>query len=477
MPICAYAHQSACRHFHFGALQRNEVMGPIEISALLLLSGLWGSGFLAQFKVLEAVDIYTMVFVRFFFGWIIMTSICILYYTISSAFRSELQHAFSKEYRKRTLLEMLLVSLCFNVIGALTVAQCELHISTGVVAIIFSLEPITAAVFLSLVTGQTPAIFGSYVTIGGCVLALVGCILVAIPDIAHGPSESIYVEIGYVILAFVSTSAYGAGVALTHKFSETNLVNPLVLVCGNCFFGWVFALGFELTIGDDHSIAQLFSTIVGMSLIPWISTIYMALFGTVVCWVLFVWLVQRVGAAGSLYAFIVPCISLILGILINDEWVGFTMTSKILQVFGLCVVLLGLYFILKNDLSDHPDLPVIDEPLLVPVSVVDSYAYQPMPMLSSPSVVPSPAASFLLAPGIPSFMSPAKSPLAANAESIAPQVPVPILLFDNDVSPMFPAADAYYEIVEEIHHDQDEQEHLRSECESECDVFMFDEAS
>lgn len=266
----------------------------------------------------------------------------------SPEFNDNLRTSFSSTWRYRAIGEILVTGILFNCIGPLSMVLSEKYIPTGVMSVTFCLEPIFASFALAYIESSESSLTSTLSGALGCGLAMLGCTLVAYPDIEA--SSDLVTEIGYTLLAVVSVISYAVGIAAIKAFSKVRAIHPVILVAGNCFVGWVFALATQLSM-DPSGLGQ----IVDMTITSWAFLLYYAVGCTVLCWIVLIWLGQRIGPAASLNAFLVPIISLVLGIVFNREWDGFSSVQKVVQCMGLVIVLAGLYLILAKELSSKPN--------------------------------------------------------------------------------------------------------------------------
>jgi hypothetical protein len=83
----------------------------------------------------------------------------------------------------------------------------------------------------------------------------------------------------------------------------------------------------------------------------WIYLFGMSISSSVICWGMFLWLLRRIGAQASLYAFLVPCIALALGAAVNHEWSGVSGIMIAIQLVGVLIVLIGMGMVMMKDLG------------------------------------------------------------------------------------------------------------------------------
>lgn len=206
-------------------------------------------------------------------------------------------------------------------INYLLVYLSEEHLTSGLVAIIFSMIIILNVLFGALllrnpVRGQV---------LLGAVIGLAGLLLIFRPEIAEFDLSGDK-ALG-VVMAFLGVVSASLG----NIVSARNQKNALPVVQTNAFgmaYGALIMLGFAVVRGAELTFDPSFGYVS--------SLIYLALFGSIIAFTSYLTLLGRIGPDRAAYVTVLfPIIALILSTLFED------LSWGLLQIVGAFLVLLG----------------------------------------------------------------------------------------------------------------------------------------
>ena len=207
------------------------------------------------------------------------------------------------------------------------VAWAEMHIPSGVAAIICSLMPVLVILInLFLSRDEKPTV----PIMIGVALGLIGIVMIFSEHVAEFSKTEYIIGIALTFGAVVSWA--GGSIWIKKKNTESN---PFVNAGLQMFFGglWCFPLSF---LFDDLS-AVSWSAEAAYSLI------YLIIFGSIIAYASYSYALRKLPMTiVSLYAYVNPLVAVILGWLVLDE----KLNLKIIAAFILTVA--GIYIVNKG---------------------------------------------------------------------------------------------------------------------------------
>jgi drug/metabolite transporter (DMT)-like permease len=228
-------------------------------------------------------------------------------------------------------------------------------ISSGVMSIIFCLEPIVASMGSKILKLPDAPNLHDFWFIAGMVLSCVGVSLVMIPDIiddseGSGMSTASWnLKLLYIVCAVASPSFYGFGAMVNQKSLKETPVPTLLANTMQNFYGFLYAIiqAVMTTPGGklDFNINKY----------VWLYGTLMSITSSVMAWGMFLWLLVRIGSKASMYAFLAPCVSVILGAVFNGEFNGQASGLIALKLVGMLTVFGGMGIVMRKDLMYSKD--------------------------------------------------------------------------------------------------------------------------
>jgi drug/metabolite transporter (DMT)-like permease len=227
-------------------------------------------------------------------------------------------------------------------LGNGTVIFVEQYVESAWVAIIISAAPLWYVLYDRPHWKEN---FNSKSIITGLFLGLIGIFLLFLPNFTmanktdHNPYERI------ALLAVILSSMSWVIGSLYVKYKKTQARATVNTSWQMFFAGVYFFIGAGLT-GEYRSFH--FSAV---SVDAWFSISYLVIFGSILGYSCFVWLMEvRSPAQVSTYAYVNPVVAVLLGVFLASEHIGW------LQVAGLIVILLSVLLINLNKYLKRPRL-------------------------------------------------------------------------------------------------------------------------
>jgi len=218
----------------------------------------------------------------------------------------------------------------------------EQYVGSAWVAIIISAAPLWYVLFD---TRHWKENFSSNSIITGMMLGLVGIFLLFLPNISSAYKTDRNPYERFALFALIVGSMSWVIGSLYVKYKKTD--SPAeVNTCWQMFFaGLYFLIGAGFT-GEFKTFH-----ISGVSAESWFSISYLILFGSILGYSCFVWLMQiRSPAQVSTYAYVNPVVAVLLGVFLASEHIN------ALQIAGLFVILVSVLLINLNKYLKKPKL-------------------------------------------------------------------------------------------------------------------------
>jgi drug/metabolite transporter (DMT)-like permease len=204
------------------------------------------------------------------------------------------------------------------------VAWAEMHIPSGVAAIICSLMPVLVIVINVMINREErptlPIIFG-------VILGLAGIVMIFSEHI-DGFSKTEYI-VG-ILFTFAAVLAWAGGsIWIKKKHTESNLFVNAGL---QMFFGGLLLLPFSLAFDD-------LTNITWTPEVTW-SLAYLIIFGSIIAYASYAFALRKLPMTiVSLYAYINPLVAVVLGWLVLDETLNIRVwIAMILTIGGIYIV-------------------------------------------------------------------------------------------------------------------------------------------
>jgi drug/metabolite transporter (DMT)-like permease len=307
----------------------SKTPGPLSvILAFLTVYIVWGSTYFFISKALHGFPPFLLGSIRFIIAGLIMM--------IWAIWKKE--YLMDWESIKLAAISGFLVLFIGNGI----VIFVEQYVGSAWVAIIISAAPLWYVVYDKPHWKEN---FASKSILTGLFLGLIGIFLLFLPNISstyrtdHNPYERVA-----LFVLIIGSMSWVVG-SLYAKYKKTQAPASVNTGWQMFFAGLYFLVGAGIT-GEFKSFQ--------LSAVPkeaWYAISYLILFGSILAYSCFVWLMEvRSPAQVSTYAYVNPVVAVLLGVFLNAEHVNS------LQVAGLFVILFSVLLINLNKYLKKPKL-------------------------------------------------------------------------------------------------------------------------
>jgi drug/metabolite transporter (DMT)-like permease len=208
-----------------------------------------------------------------------------------------------------------------------SVYMAERFITSGVVATVFALLLIPNSLLAWAFLGQKPnARF-----LGAGLVAIAGVALLFVNELRSSPLTNREIAIG---LAFTIAGLMGASSANVYQAGKEARRHPLLAL-----LAWSMAIGAVIDICLAFAVAgpPVFEARLGY----WVGVIYLALFGSVLCFALYFPVVRKIGPGKAAYSSVlVPIIAMSLSTIFeNYHWSTLAVAGATLSLGGMLLAL------------------------------------------------------------------------------------------------------------------------------------------
>jgi drug/metabolite transporter (DMT)-like permease len=305
----------------------------VMLLAIMMLSLLWGSSFIAIKIIVDEVQPLASFGMRFFVAGILLVATHYIFlHTIYR--RSNKKDYKSDQINDRQLWKGWLLSALFFIVGGQGIlALGAQYLSSGAAALINSTIPIWVAIFMLLFLGKKP----TRLSIAGITAGFVGLIILVLPTLET--EESSWMG---VVLLVVSSISWAIGSLFSSPVRASNGKRAILLPTGMfmALGGLILlALWVVTDAGEISTLNTLFSTannILG-------SFLFLTLVCTAVGYAIFYWLLESTTPSlANTFAYIVPVIAVFLGWVILGESINSqTIIATIVISAGVAMMIIS----------------------------------------------------------------------------------------------------------------------------------------
>jgi drug/metabolite transporter (DMT)-like permease len=287
------------------------------IAAFSVIYFIWGTTYLAIVFAIRDIPPLLMSALRFLLAGIVLYIICLV--------KNE-QHP---DYT--SFLKIIFRGILMLVGGTVSVAWAEQSLSSSTTAIIVTSVPFW---FILLDRRQWAYYFSNKILILGLIVGFIGVALLTnfnhagSPDLAHAAKRTTS-----VLVLIAGGIAWTSG-SLVSKYKPTGH-SLLMTTAIQLIVSGFFCLFLGIFIGEsDH----FYFREVRQS--AWLGFLYLALFGSILTYICYLWLLKvRPAAQVSSYVYVNPVVAILLGGLIGKESITW------LHILSLAVILFGVLMI------------------------------------------------------------------------------------------------------------------------------------
>lgn len=281
---------------------------------LVLLGAIWGSSFFLIKITLETVSPITLTAFRLFFAFLTLTA---LVFVLGKKFPTDL----------RTWWRYIVIAVTGNIVPFILISWGELHIESGMAAILMSVVPLTALIVAHFWTDDEkmslPKIIGTLVGFAGVIL-LVG------PEVLEGLGDSV---LGQLAVAFASF-CYGATSVYARKTGLVKL-DPIVNGSAILLCAAIMAIPMAFILEDPLALDPSLKSVGAL--------ISLAVLSTAIAYIILYYLLGTAGANfTALNNYLVPVFGMVWGfVFLSESYDTEAFVALAIILFGIIITQLG----------------------------------------------------------------------------------------------------------------------------------------
>jgi len=282
----------------------------VVLAAIMMLSLLWGSSFIAIKIIVDEVQPLASFGMRFFIAGLLLIATHYIFLHIIYR-RSDKKDYQSNQIKNRQLWKAWLLSALFFIVGGQGIlALGAQYLSSGAAALINSTIPIWVAIFMLLFLGKKP----TRLSIAGITAGFIGLIILVLPTLEA--EESSWIG---VVLLIISSISWAMGSLFSSPVRAVGAERAILLPTGMFMaLGGLILLSLWVVTGrgEISTLNTLFSTANNIL----VSFLFLTLVCTAVGYAIFYWLLgSTTPSLANTFAYIVPVIAVFLGWVILGE--------------------------------------------------------------------------------------------------------------------------------------------------------------
>lgn len=267
------------------------------IAAFAAVYVIWGSTYLAIRLLMDTLPGFTMVGLRFFIAGVLL---------IAWAYFVKQARPTGQEVRNASWIGVMLLT-----VGTGAVVWATQYLDSGLVALLVAMEPLWLALLMMAWPGlDLKPDGGTWAALG---LGFAGAVLLAAPTDVLGSSA---IHLPSVFVLAVGCISWAAGSLISRKAqlpSSSWMSSGIQMLAGGAALLLV-----GLGLGEWQRADPA-----GASITSWIAFVYLVVFGSIVAFSAYAWLILQVNPTlVSTHTYVNPVVAIYLGWLIADEQIG-----------------------------------------------------------------------------------------------------------------------------------------------------------
>jgi drug/metabolite transporter (DMT)-like permease len=281
---------------------------------LIALGAVWGASFLFIKVLLEEISPAEIVMGRLLLGTAAVLPIVI--YQRRSLRRSP-----------AVMGKLAIMALGANILPFILIAWAEEHIDSGLTAVLNSTMPLFTALFAAAVLAEERFTSGRLI---GLLAGFAGVVILVGGDLFELHESSVQGQLAVIGAA----ACYGATAVYARLLLRSE--DPVSLSALQLVIGTFLALPLMFALEGQPAFASL-------SAKGWLALLPLGVIATGIAYVLYIWLVDNIGAVrASLVTYVIPVVGLLLGWAVLDEALDIsTLAGGVLIAGGIAAVLRG----------------------------------------------------------------------------------------------------------------------------------------
>ena len=285
----------------------------LRFAAFAAIYVIWGTTYLAISVAIQTIPPFITGGMRFLFAAAVMYV--------------WLKASMAKPFANLDVRASVLCGVLLSGIGNGFVIWAQQRIPTGITALIVAAVPVMVVVLDWLFFSRRPPSSRASLGTG---IALAGVVAIVL----HTHSLSGAAQPIHLVSILFATLAWSCGTLLQSRKAAGG--NVLAFTCAQMLFGGLFQLLMA-------SVTQEWSRfdVAAVSIESWLAVAYLVVFGSLIAFTAYMWLLRRVSAQKvTTYALVNPVVALMLGALLLGEVVtSFEVTAAVMVLSGVALVL------------------------------------------------------------------------------------------------------------------------------------------
>ena len=301
---------------------RPTTNGWAVVVAYFLIYVVWGSTYYFIGVALQDIPAFLLGALRFSAAGLILLAVCLL--RGERVFRAELVRRSAVSGIVLLFIDMAVVMLA------------QRYVSSSLVAIVAS----STAIWIMLLDAPMwKRTFRSAATVGGIVLGFLGVILLYFEQVGLEATDGSHREYGILILTAGCISWALGTLYAKYRSSGAEDMNAFSGSAWQMLFAsgmfWICAS----ISGESGTLRQIH-----VDLSSWLSLVYLVVFGSLLAYSAYVWLLKvRPAAEVATHAYVNPVVAVVIGGSLGGERI------TVIQLFGLAIILVSVLLVNKNN--------------------------------------------------------------------------------------------------------------------------------
>ncbi|OUS18621.1 hypothetical protein A9Q97_00670 [Rhodospirillales bacterium 47_12_T64] len=285
-----------------------------QYALLVLLGAIWGSSFFLIKITLETVTPVTLTAFRLFFAFLALSALML---ALGKRFPTDIQ----------TWRRYIIIAVTGNIVPFVLISWGELHIESGLAAILMSVVPLTALIVAHFWTDDEKM---SLPKIAGTLVGFTGVVLLVGPEALKGLGDSVLGQLAVAIASFCygATSVYARKTGLVKLDPIVN--GSAILLCAS-----VMAIPMAFVLEEPLVLDPTLQSIGAL--------ICLSVVSTAIAYIILYYLLGSAGANfTALNNYLVPVFGMIWGFLfLSERYETESFIALAVILFGIIITQLG----------------------------------------------------------------------------------------------------------------------------------------
>ena len=287
-------------------------MSPLEWLMLAILGGFWGGTFFFNAIALPELPPLVVILLRVAIATVILWGVVLM-------------SGVSVPRGRDVWIALTVMAFANSALPFFLIAWGQLHIASGLAAILIASSPLYAVVAAHFMTQDEGLTLGK---VTGVLAGIVGVVILIGPEFLSGIGTNLLAQLSVIGAAVL----YALSAIYARRFARQN-VPPLIVATGQMTMATVLLLPVALIVDRPWTLSN-------PSLEAWGAVLGLAVLSTSVAYLIYFRILATAGAINILLVnFLVPVSALLLGIFVLGEHLALE------QVIGMGFIVVGLLLI------------------------------------------------------------------------------------------------------------------------------------